>query len=325
MLKIALIGLGAVSEHHIRAIGEVAGATLVAGCDQNPNVRGVLPRETAFFDHYIDLLKESLADIYVVATSPATHYEIARDTLCFGHDLLLEKPATATLAELERLKLLYEQAGHKAFAHVALHAAYGLETRWWRYYAQSFRLGDLTAFQASRWDPHIKDGRCRAGTERKIGPWLDSAVNALSIISAFLPEDRLCIVRSRMTGRNLVAGNSEVAGSATVECTYGGKRIFGTIDVDWTLGEDRKFTTLYYGNADASVLLDDSNERIVIEKAGQTLKEIPLANSLPRLTNHYIGVYENLVACHAAGKDNFASAVHLHRLMFKAWEPISLS
>lgn len=324
MLNIALIGLGRVSEHHIRAIGKVAGAKLVAGCDRDPTKRGILPSGTSFFDDHLDLLKESLADIYVVATPPAMHYEIVRNALSFGYDLLLEKPATATLAELERLELLYRQADHKPFVQIALHATHSLEARWWMKHARSFCLGDLTAFHVSRWDPHIKNGRCQTEIQSHIGPWLDSAVNALSVVSTFLPTDRLRVVQSRMTGRNLVAGSAEVAGWACIACTFGGKRIFGSVDVDWTLGENRKSAVLCYGNADASVILDDTSESITIEKVGRTIKKIELANGLPRLTNHYIGVYEELVAHHGAGQDNFHSAIQLHQLMFKAWERTSL-
>ena len=57
---------------------------------------------------YQDLLKNPEIDLVVIATPISTHYEIARQALLAGKDVLIEKPMTSTVAEAQELICLAE-------------------------------------------------------------------------------------------------------------------------------------------------------------------------------------------------------------------------
>lgn len=324
MLKIAIVGLGQIVEHHIRAIGQIDGIVLVAGCDTNPHARQSLPSGIPFFENHRALLDACDADIFVVATPPATHHTIARDTLIARRGLMIEKPATQSLEELEDLLQLHAAMEGAPFFHFALHAAHSLEVRWWlEHWRTHMALGPVTSFHAFRYDPHIRNGRFVQRTASQVGPWLDSGINALSAVGVFvLPElERMCILSSRMTGHGLVENCTEVAGSASIAFTpLGRAQGLGSIEVDWTLGVNRKGLTLCYAESHMVVHLDDSEQSVRMIYYGREVDAHACeAGNLPRLTHHYVGVYRDLLARFSSGQSNLDHAVVLHRLMFEAW------
>lgn len=320
MLKIAIIGLGRVTNHHIRAIGAVGGMTLVAGCDTRASAREELPEGVPFFQNHRELIEACDADVFVVATPPATHHDIAGDVLKSRRGLVLEKPATANQEELDGLLRLYEALDRASFFHIALHSAHGLETRWWMEHRRRYAsFGPMTGFHASRHDPHICGHAVDPLAHAQIGPWLVSGINALSAIGVFIPPERMRIASSRMIGRGLVPNCAEVAASASIAFTRAdGGLGLGAIDVDWTQSTNRKAVTLCYGNARTLVHLDDSYEAVRIVRDGREIERVDLANSLPRLTNQYVGVYQDVVERYRANKGNLDFAIPLHRLVFEA-------
>src|SRR5215471_14824309 len=83
MRRIALVGLGAAARHiHLPAYRSLAGARVVAGCDNDP--RG----ERYDFPVYrslSELLAGEAVDIAVIATPTASHHALTRQ--CLEHKL----------------------------------------------------------------------------------------------------------------------------------------------------------------------------------------------------------------------------------------------
>lgn len=324
MLKIAIIGLGRVVEHHVRAIEQIEDIALVAGCDTDPDARRSLPSGVPFFENHRALIAACDADIFVVATPPSTHYAVARDVLMARRGLMLEKPATQSLDELEDLLSVHAATERSSFFHFALHAAHSLEVRWWlEYWRTHMALGPVTGFHAFRYDPYIHGTRFKQRSASQVGPWLDSGINALSAVGVFvLPEmERMRVLSARMTGRGLVENCTEVAGSASIAFTSLGRaQTLGSIEVDWTLGVNRKGLTLCYAESRMVVHLDDSEQSVRMIYHGRELDTHACeTGALPRLTHHYVGVYRDLLARFRSGQSNLDHAVLLHRLMFEAW------
>lgn len=110
---VALIGASGHGLWHRRLIERTPGLTLCAVSDvrpPEPDPDAPLDRVTVFTDH-TEMLAATAPDAVVISTPPHTHLPIARDVLRAGHDLLLEKPPVANLAEHADLALEAERAG----------------------------------------------------------------------------------------------------------------------------------------------------------------------------------------------------------------------
>ena len=92
----------------------------------------------------------------------------------------------------------------------------------------------------------------------------------------------------------------------------------GIIDTNWTLGRDSKTTMLVYHGSDRKILLDHSRQEVrAISVEGEEIL-FACSNGRERLTNHYIGVFENLAQQLVVGEDNFDYCKALHRFLFQA-------
>ena len=96
--RIAVIGTGWWSTYtHIPGLQTYTGAELVALCDQDKDKLQAAEAEYKvgrIYTDYRDMLDKEQLEGVIVATSHASHYEIAR--YCLEHDLhvMIEKPMT---------------------------------------------------------------------------------------------------------------------------------------------------------------------------------------------------------------------------------------
>ena len=102
-LRVAVIGVGHLGQHHARIYAELPGVELVAVVDTSEvrrrEVGGRLRVPAAA--EYRTLL--GTVDAVSVAVPTAHHHEIARAFLLAGSDVLVEKPITRTLVEADDL------------------------------------------------------------------------------------------------------------------------------------------------------------------------------------------------------------------------------
>jgi predicted dehydrogenase len=105
-LRVALIGAGQIARQHLSCLKTLPGVQIAAICDLSPAVaestaeRYELP---AWFTNHATMLAEAKPDVVHVTTPPTSHFRLAMDALQAGAHVLVEKPATVTLAELEEL------------------------------------------------------------------------------------------------------------------------------------------------------------------------------------------------------------------------------
>lgn len=102
-LRVGVIGVGHLGQHHARVYAELEECELVGVADSNP-VRGqeIAQRHaTAFFEDYRALFGQ--VDALSIAAPTAQHYNIGLDCLQHGIHLLIEKPITRTVAEADHL------------------------------------------------------------------------------------------------------------------------------------------------------------------------------------------------------------------------------
>ncbi len=104
--RIGVIGCGHWGKNYVRTFASLPGTTLTAVADVAPDKLAMVNRSypgVATFEDYRHLLASGLCDAVVVATVASTHYQVVKDALKAGMDVLAEKPFTLTVAEADDL------------------------------------------------------------------------------------------------------------------------------------------------------------------------------------------------------------------------------
>lgn len=106
MINIAVIGYGYWGPNLVRNIQEMKDACVVSCCDTNPQRLALAKSKHPSIEittDYEEVLKNPSIHAVVIATPVATHYKLARKAFESGKHVLLEKPATNSAAEAEKL------------------------------------------------------------------------------------------------------------------------------------------------------------------------------------------------------------------------------
>ncbi len=118
LIKIAVIGVGHLGQHHARIYSEMSDVELVAvvDIDEERSRRIAQEYKTSAYTEYTQVLKR--VDVASIAVPTELHYRISKDFLNVGVHILIEKPMTQTLGEADELlrlakkKKLVLQVGH---------------------------------------------------------------------------------------------------------------------------------------------------------------------------------------------------------------------
>jgi predicted dehydrogenase len=106
MINIAVVGYGYWGPNLVRNIQELGDARVISCCDMNPErltqVKTKFP-SLEITTKYEDILNNPSVDAVVIATPVSTHFDLASRAFEHGKHVLLEKPATASVAEAEKL------------------------------------------------------------------------------------------------------------------------------------------------------------------------------------------------------------------------------
>ena len=105
MTRLALIGLGAMGRNHLRVLGELEGAELVAVCDQDPAALSQATQKygATAYRSWTELFERESLDAAIIAVPTRFHLEAGLAALDRGLHVLIEKPIAATLEEGQAL------------------------------------------------------------------------------------------------------------------------------------------------------------------------------------------------------------------------------
>lgn len=111
MCKIAVLGLGWWGSKLFRNVVLHPAAEKAVGVDFSKIRReeAMKNRKSLTCDNPQEALSDPSIDAVVIATPPATHFDLAREALENGKDVLITKPPTRTIEELEHLTALAER------------------------------------------------------------------------------------------------------------------------------------------------------------------------------------------------------------------------
>lgn len=151
MINIAVAGYGYWGPNLVRNIQDSKDACVVSCCDANEErlaqVRAKYP-QIGTTTEYDDLVNDPAVDAIVVSTPVATHYDFARKAMEHGKHVLLEKPATSSVAEAEKLLDLAEK--HRITYMVDHTFIYTGAVRKMKEIVSQGDLGDLYYFDSVR-------------------------------------------------------------------------------------------------------------------------------------------------------------------------------
>ena len=131
-LKVGVIGVGYLGQHHARIYSEIKDAELVAVVDADRERADVFAEKygcTAYSD-FREILPQ--VDALSIVTPTLSHYFIALECLRAGKDILVEKPITGIVREADELILESEkggcilQVGHLERYNPAVHNAFDI-------------------------------------------------------------------------------------------------------------------------------------------------------------------------------------------------------
>jgi predicted dehydrogenase len=193
-LKVGVIGVGSLGQHHARVYSEIKEVELVGVADSDPQRAGEIAfkNKTKAFPDYRELLKQTQAVSVVVPTS--LHYAVAKEVIASGNHLLLEKPITSKITEAEELVKLAEekavklQVGHIERFNPAIRAA-------------SEHISDPKFIECTRIAPFVSRGT-------DVPVVLDLMIHDIDIILSFV---RSPLKNISAIGFNLVSEKEDIA------------------------------------------------------------------------------------------------------------------
>lgn len=110
-VKVGVVGVGYLGQHHARIYSEIEGAELIGVADIHREKAEAIAQKyhcEAMYD-YRDML--GLVDALSIVTPTTTHYPVAMECLKSGKDILIEKPITVTVHEADHLIREAEHSG----------------------------------------------------------------------------------------------------------------------------------------------------------------------------------------------------------------------
>ncbi|WNR42078.1 Gfo/Idh/MocA family protein [Paenibacillus roseipurpureus] len=104
-IGVALIGCGAISGVHLRAISEIPTAKLIAVVDTNENLAKATAESygCAYYTDYVDMLANPDVDVVHITTAHYQHAPMAIDALKAGKHVLTEKPMAESKAAAQSM------------------------------------------------------------------------------------------------------------------------------------------------------------------------------------------------------------------------------
>jgi predicted dehydrogenase len=281
---ILIAGLGEVAQAHLKALEHTPGADVVAGLD-------IASRpEMTFRGHPVPLYRtpqDAAArhepDVVVIATPTPTHPAVCDQIAgCFpAARILLEKPAADNLPDARHV---LEDVGSRQPVDIAYHMAFSPEVTWGAQAVQSraAELGAPVAVEAYFTDPYTNEfeaARLRLGNS-----WIDSCINALSVLSRFAdPVQRSSLRR--------IGDISHSVFEARVTCRTGGGDVDALILTSWEVTDPAKTTRIRYSSG-TQLVMDHTAVAAYLVHEGRMITIFGSDRTIPRRERHYRALYK---------------------------------
>jgi len=254
-IRMAIIGYGKIArDHHAPAIAADPRFALVAVSTPSGDPGIGLPWYASPAELFAGMAGK--LDAVAICTPPIVRYDIARDSLEAGLDVLLEKPPAATLGEIEDLVALARTRGRTLFA--AWHSQHTAAVP----RAAEMLAGSRIAALRICWFENVR--KWHPGQEWIWNPGgfgvFDPGINALSIATRILPMP-LFVREAHL----IFPANKQAPIAASI--AFAGEQL--KAEMDWRYTEGERWT-IRAETAEGLVLeLCDGGGRLLVDGAEQ--------------------------------------------------------
>lgn len=219
-IRVGVIGIGWMGKNHVRVLSGLRGISLEGVVDISEKNRQwfVHTYNKPAFEDGQTLLKQIDIDAVIVSTPTSLHYSMAKEMLCLGKDVLLEKPISTSSKKGEQLLKLANQE-HRVFmiGHVERFNPMVLKIK---DLLRQKLLGKILQARVRRLSPY-------PGRMQDVGVLMDLATHDLDILR-FLFDDPVNKIHGIY--RRL---RSETYEDVAVLILTFQNNIMGTINVSW--------------------------------------------------------------------------------------------
>lgn len=303
--KLVVVGLGIAGRTHIKALEQLPSLSVLAGVDTEPYPSHPLTFREADVPVYGELMDAGPhdPDIVVVATPTATHAEVCEQV---GEHfpraaVLLEKPAA------DRLPVARKLLQGKQDVYVALHMAFSPEVAWSVSLAKRMAasLGPPVAIQSFHTDAYQAD--LSSAASRLCNSWVDSGINALSVIDQFATvADRRSLRRVGKAAWSMFEG--------TFTCDTEGGQIQALVVTSWNGADTGRSTRIRYASGAELVMDHNAVEAFAVDN-GELIDFFSDASGVPRRERHYRALYQSWLV--DSRPRSIADSSRLHELLLK--------
>ena len=306
MVRVLLVGLGAIGGTHARALEAVPSAEVVAGVDVDRSrrleFRGL---DRPVYPGVREAAEACEPDLVVIATPTGTHAAVCEQAARWFPEarLLVEKPAAASLVDARRI---LSQIGGRQPVDVAYHTSFAPEVSWGQRAVEARRpsIGDLVAAEMFFADPYYDD--FERATATLGNSWLDSGINALSVLARF------ATIVKRESLRPIGAARESMF-EARLACHDGGRPAQALLVTSWHAADGAKTTRLRYASG-VELLMDHTAVAAYLLRDGRVEAAFGADRSIPRRERHYRALYAR---CLGQGQPTLPpeTSLHLHELL----------
>ncbi len=296
MKRTGIIGMGVISRAYFEGITKTEKLKLVAVCDKEKEYPTKdIYDDFRYYDDYLTMIKREKLDYVIISTPPASHYQIAKNCLTAGVNVIIEKPVVLQMGLLHDL-IKTAKAKNLDF-QVMYHWQNGEEVE---AFLARYDRKKISKICVSVLDPYSSDGvSINADREQLAGAWIDSGVNSLSYVKCFLDFDSVEIEDIQI--QRCARTNLPIC--AAVKLTIDGVDV--EITVDWTKGQNCKQSTLTYDGREIAV----SHSKQTIYDGDTVIK----CDSKDRLSRHYYNFFvKNLKA-----RGDTADTIKIHEVLLR--------
>ncbi len=104
MIKVGVIGVGQMGQHHARNYSSMRGVKLVAISDTNPEKKKIADEYGCkFYNSYVEMLKNEDIDAVSIVVPSSLHHEVSLEIINRGKHLLIEKPIAEKIEKAEEI------------------------------------------------------------------------------------------------------------------------------------------------------------------------------------------------------------------------------
>lgn len=268
-------------------------------CDTNQQRHSQLHCPT--YTELDDFLENDKSDYIILATPVSTHYPLAKKIINAGRNIIIEKPISYDYLHVEELCSLADNKGVRL--ECSYHSAYAIDVDYFLDHRVLLEkeMGQMIGFECDFCDPYVKGGKIVTSAQSLYGSYLDSAINALSVIGRLIGLEDMISLTDTMPFIS-----EENTQSRTL---YKKGNIQGVIRTDWKRGINFKATTLIYTNG--IIYMNHSMQRIARRKAESTTEIDCNPLGKERLINQYVSTIR---AIEKAGSE-ISRHKMIHRLL----------